>query len=154
MDRRAGGAVSAAHAPWTIRLGAVVLVFEAVVGLRHAARLLRGVDLAEETLGLAALRPLGHEATTLTLLFYAALGLFVAAVVLFRRSRLALCYAAVVQALVVVDALARFVRGLPVLPAVLLLAVAIPTFGLLLSRSARRWCVAPAPPPGTEAGAG
>lgn len=129
--------------PWTVLASCAAVAAQAVMIAEHARRLLAGVVTSEETLGLAALGPLDREVPAAVIEGFIALGLFVAAIAILRRSRLALAYAETVQAVVLVDVVLRVARGLAFTPTVVMFALAAAIASLLGAPTTRRWCDVP-----------
>lgn len=118
-------------------------MIEAILIVEHARRLVAGIVTSEETLGLAALGPLDREVPVAVLEAFVAFGLVIAAVAIARRSRLALVYVAVVQALIVVEVVARIIVGLAPLSTIGLSTLALGIAAVLASRGTRQWCDEP-----------
>lgn len=74
---------------------------------------------------------------------FVAVGLIVAAITVTRRSRLALVYIVVVQAVIVLDVVLRLVGGLSVVSTTGVLVLALATGALALAPATRRWCDEP-----------
>lgn len=129
--------------PATVPAAAGLLAISAIIMLEHARRLVDGITMAEETLGLAAIRSLRHEAPAAVIAVFVGCGLLIAAYAIVRRSRLALIFAASVQCVIALDALLRIMRGLSVAPAVALLVLTVLTGGAVLASSTRAWCDEP-----------
>lgn len=111
--------------------------------LEHARRLLTGVVLSEETLGIAALRPLDREVPAAVIEAVLALGLLTAAVGLLRRSQLALAFVGVVQVLVLLEVVLRIAGGLAIMPTIGLLLLAVGVAALAAAAPTRAWCDVP-----------
>lgn len=129
--------------PATVPAAAGLLVISAIMMLDHARRLIDGTTMAEETLGLAAIRSLRHEMPVAVIEVFVGCALLIAAIAIVRRSRLALIFAASVQCVIALDALLRMMRGLAVAPAVALLLLAVLTGGAMLASSTWAWCDEP-----------
>lgn len=129
--------------PATVPAAAGLLATSAIIMLEHARRLVDGITMAEETLGLAAIRSLRDQAPAAVIEVFVGCGLLIAAYAIVRRSRLALTFAASVQCVIALDALLRIARGLAVAPAVTLLVLAVVTGGAVLASSTRAWCDEP-----------
>lgn len=128
-----------ARAPWTVPVAALLLVVEAIVIAEHARRLLTGVVLAEETLGLASLGPLDREVPAAVLEAFAAIGLVIAAISIARRSRLALGYGGAIQLIVVFEIALRIIGGLALPPTLALAVLVLATGATLAASRTRRW---------------
>lgn len=129
--------------PATVPAAAGLLVISATMMLGHARRLFGGTTMAEDTLGLAAIRSLRHEVPVAVIEVFVGCGLLIAAIAIVRRSRLALIFAASVQCVIALDASLRMMRGLAVAPAVALLVLAVLTGGAMLASSTWAWCDEP-----------
>ncbi len=131
-----------ARPPATVLVAAGLVTLEGALGVMHSAALLLGSRRPGDVVGLAWIRPPDAGPTVAVPVFLLSVGLLLAAVFLLLHSRFAEVYALAVQALTLLDAGARLLRGFPSLPPVTLLLL-VATAGLLLLPSLRRWCDVP-----------